>query len=117
MASPEVRAQEVHETDRTGASGMEYLSRRRLEQVLRRESQSRVSRVVAESYRRVESCVTQVRVERAGAASGPRPMVMYLTCLVSAERHAALHAVVVGIDQEEGFSARLVGPLPPYSFS
>lgn len=116
-AHPEIRAQEQCGADRSGARGAEYLSRRRLERVLRRESQGRVSGVVAESYRRVESCATQVRVERVRDASGARPMAMHLTCLVSAEQRAALHEAVVRIDQEEGFSARLVGPLPPYSFS
>lgn len=116
-ASPEIRGHEQCTADRSGERGVEYLSRRRIERVLRQESQARVARVAAESYRRVESCVTQVRVERVRDASEAQPMAMHLTCLVSAEQHAALHEAVVSIDREEGFSARLVGPLPPYSFS
>ncbi|MBI4339631.1 MAG: GvpL/GvpF family gas vesicle protein [Chloroflexi bacterium] len=113
-ANPELHA--LRERAISGSRGAVYLSRRQLERALQRDSQVRISQEVEAFYRRVTSCMARVHVEPVKDAPGERPMVMNLACLVSREQYPGLEAELHQMSAREGFSVRLVGPLPPYSF-
>lgn len=90
--------------------------RHKMEAIIRKEMENKVSEASKELYRRLSRCVDRIHVEKVKRSEGDRQMLMNLSCLVPSERLTDLEAELNRIRGTEGYALRLVGPLPPYSF-
>lgn len=109
-------ARRLEEEARARPSGLAYLYRQELERLLRRETERRVRELFTAVYERVRSCAERVRVEKNKNDDSGLRMAVNLSCLVALERYPELKALADEVAGQEGYSVRLVGPLPPYSF-
>ena len=96
--------------------GMAYMYRQRLENLLRRALEARAESEFKSLYARTSQCVSNVRADRVKGDDAGRQMLANLSCLVCRDRFPDLQAELDRINKTEGFSVRLVGPLPPYTF-
>ena len=101
---------------RSKARGLEYMYRQQLERLLRKEIEAKAEAECKALYDRISRCVDSVKVERTKEGEPERQMLMNLSCLVSAAKYAVLEAELEKVSKMDGFSVRLAGPLPPYSF-
>lgn len=101
---------------RTASAGRAYLTRQQLERVVRRELEQRVADLFTAIYEGARACSVSVTVEKVKHADTDERMVANLSCLVARDRYPEIEALADDLGREEGQSARLVGPLPPYSF-
>ena len=96
--------------------GLAYMYRQRLEALLKTEMEARATEEFKTLYARVRNYVDNIHVERTKKAAEGRQMLMNLSCLVSEDQYPEREAELGQIDRIEGFSVRLTGPFPPYSF-
>jgi len=96
--------------------GLAYMYRQKLERSLRKETEAKGAEEFKDLYSRISRCVDNIHVEKPKEIEGERQMLMNLSCLVSKERCPGLEAELNKVSEMEGYSTRLVGPLPPYSF-
>lgn len=113
-ASPEIG--KLKEEIETKPRGLAYMYRQKLEARLRAELEARAAAEYRDLYSRVCQWTDEVRVEKAKASQGQLRMLMKLSCLAPHEKALGLRRELDGLAARQGFSARLVGPLPPYSF-
>lgn len=114
QTSPEIKR--LEEEIRSKPRGVGYMYRQRLEKMLKKEMEARASEEFRALYDGLRGVVDNVHVEKVKEVGKGRQMLMNLSCLVSVERCPDLEAALETVSNKEGFSIRLVGPLPPYSF-
>ncbi len=113
-SSPEVQRleEEVAGKPRGGA----YMYRQKLEAMVRKGIETRVAEEYQACYATISRWVADIQVEKLKPSAGHLQMLMNLSCLVSTEHYPDLAEEMDRIGATEGFSIRLVGPMPPYSF-
>ena len=114
QTSPEIR--ELDEKIRTKPRGAAYMYRQRLENLIKREMETRADECFKDFYSRIRKHVDDVRVEKTKKAEHGLQMIMNLSCLVCRDRYTKLGEELDKINQMDGFSVRFTGPWPPYSF-
>jgi hypothetical protein len=114
QTSPEIGR--LEEEIRSKPRGVGYMYRQRLEMVLKKEMEARASEEFRALYDELRGVVDNVHVERVKEVGKGRQMLMNLSCLLSMERCTDLGAALEKVSNKEGYSVRMVGPLPPYSF-
>lgn len=114
MASSEI--QKIEEEIKAKPRGLAYMYRQKLERMLKGEMEARAAEEFKALFGSLSPLVDNIRVEKTKAAPKGRQMLANLSCLVSVEKVHHLEAELDQVNHREGFSARLVGPLPPYSF-
>lgn len=123
---PEVIAREVAESSadvrqleleiKSKSRGVAYMYRQRLEKLLKREIEARVAEESRKLYGRLCRLVDNIRVEKTKRAGEHRQMLVNLSCLVTSQGYPDLETELEKVRGREGFSVRVAGPLPPYSF-
>ncbi|MBM4371136.1 MAG: GvpL/GvpF family gas vesicle protein [Deltaproteobacteria bacterium] len=116
MARSDPELMRLQEESRAKPRGAAYMHRQRLESLLKRKTEAAVEAECRALHGRLSRWVDDVRIERPRGESGQSQMLMNLSCLVPASQVHDLEAELSSVCEREGFSARLVGPLPPYSF-
>ncbi|MEW6034241.1 MAG: GvpL/GvpF family gas vesicle protein [Chloroflexota bacterium] len=96
--------------------GLAYMYRQKLENLLRKGLEARAAEEFKDLYARISRCTANVRAEKVKNGELGRQMLVNLSCLVCQDRFPDLQAELDQVNNTEGFSVRLVGPLPPYSF-
>jgi vacuolar-type H+-ATPase subunit H len=112
--SPEIR--KLDEEIRLKPRGLAYMYRQRLENLIKREMESKADECFKDFYTRIRKHADDVRVEKTKTAEHGLQMIMNLSCLIYKDRHTELGEELDKINQLEGFSVRFTGPWPPYSF-
>jgi hypothetical protein len=114
QSDAEIRA--LEEEIKAKSPGIAYMYRQRLEALLEEKTEATATAECTALYGKIARLVGEIRVEKPKRDSGQLQMLVNLSCLVSHAQHPGLEAELEGVSGMEGFSARLVGPLPPYSF-
>ncbi|MEK7872923.1 MAG: GvpL/GvpF family gas vesicle protein, partial [Chloroflexota bacterium] len=112
--SPEIR--QLEEEIQTKSRGLAYMYRHKLENLLKKEVETKAAEDFKDLYSRLSRCVDSIHVEKVKKGQEGLQMLMNLSCLVSPERLPDLEAELDRISATKGHAVRLVGPLPPYSF-
>ena len=104
--------------DEVGAKspGAAYLLRQKLELTLKREAERWTSELYATTYRKLQACSEQTRIDKASTADGGQETAVNFSCLIQRDRVEDLQRMVDELAADESLCVRLVGPLPPYSF-
>lgn len=97
-------------------AGAAYMLEKRLEERVRKLSESTADTYFRSFYRSIRGSVEDVRIERVRREAPPRHMLLNLSCLQAKGQTTALGTVLQGIAATKGFSVRFTGPWPPYSF-
>ncbi|MFH1560608.1 MAG: GvpL/GvpF family gas vesicle protein [Chloroflexota bacterium] len=113
-ASPEIK--NLEEQVSTMPRGLAYMYRQKLEVLLKREMEARAMEGFQELYDDISQWVENIHVEKTKRNEEGPHMLINLSCLVSVERCRDLEAALDKVNDMEGLSVRLAGPLPPYSF-
>jgi hypothetical protein len=123
---PQVVARQVAQSDagiraleqeiRTKSPGVAYMQRQRLEALLREKTGVMATAECTALYGRIAQLVGGVRVEKPKGDSEQLQMLVNLSCLASHAQLPRLQAELDRLSGLQGFSTRLVGPMPPYSF-
>ena len=113
-SSPEIRR--LEEEIGSKPRGLAYMYRQKLEAMLKKQVEARAEEECGGLLSRLSRCTENIHVEKAGKGEGGRQILVNLSCLVPGGRLTELEAEMDRITSIEGFSVRLVGPLPPYSF-
>ncbi len=111
---PEIR--QLEERTRARSGGLAYLYAQELERLLRREAERRTGQFFTMLYERVRSCAERVQIEKGRKDDSGLSMAANLSCLVALERYPGFKALADEIALLDGYTVRLVGPLPAYSF-
>ncbi len=114
QSDPGVRG--LEEEIKAKSPGVAYMYRQRLEALLKEKTKALATAECATLYGRIARIVGEVRVQKPKGDSGKPQMLVNLSCLVSHAQLPRLEAELDRVSGMEGFSARLAGPLPPYSF-
>ena len=112
--SQEIR--KLEEEIRLKPRGLAYMYRQRLENLIKREMESKADQCFKDFYTSIREQSDNVRVEKTKTAEQGLQMIMNLSCLVYKNRYTELGEELEKIDQLEAFSVRFTGPWPPYSF-
>jgi len=112
--SPEIR--ELDEEIRTKPKGLAYMYRQRLENLIKREIETKADECFKDFYSRIRKHADDIRVEKTKKAEQDLQMIMNLSCLVHRGKYTELGEELDKINRTEGFSVRFTGPWPPYSF-
>ncbi len=123
---PKVVARRVSQSDagiraleeevKAKSPGIAYMYRQKLGALLKEKTEAMATTECAPLYGRITELASAMRVEKPKGDSGQLQMLMNLSCLVSPAQLPRLEAELDRVSGTEGFSARLAGPLPPYSF-
>lgn len=116
VAQSDAGIRALEEEIRTKSPGVAYMERQRLEALLKEKTGAMATAECTALYGRIARLVGGVRVEKPKEDSGQLQMLVNLSCLVSRPQLPRLEAELDRLSGKEGFSARLVGPMPPYSF-
>jgi hypothetical protein len=90
--------------------------RQKLENLLKREMETKADECFKDFYGRIRKHTDDVRVEKTKKAEPGLSMIMNLSCLVDRDRYSKLGDELDKINRMAGFSVRFTGPWPPYSF-
>ena len=112
--SSEIR--ELDEEIRTKPRGLAYMYRQKLENLIKREMETKADECFKDFYSRIRKHANDIRVEKTKKAEQGLQMIMNLSCLVHRDRYTELGEELDRINQMEGSSVRFTGPWPPYSF-
>jgi len=112
--SPEIR--KLDEEIRSKPRGLAYMYRQKLENLIKREMETKADECFQNFYGRIRKHATDIRVEKTKKAEQGLQMILNLSCLVYKGRYTQLGEELDKINQMEGFSVRFTGPWPPYSF-
>ncbi len=123
---PQVVARQVAQSDagiraleeeiKAKSPGVAYMYRQRLEALLKEKTEAMDTAECTALYGSIAQLVGEVRVEKPKGDSGKFQMLVNLSCLASPAQLPPLEAELDRVRGMNGFSARLVGPMPPYSF-
>ncbi|MDP2935067.1 MAG: GvpL/GvpF family gas vesicle protein [Dehalococcoidia bacterium] len=113
-SSPDITR--LEEEMRSKPRGLAYMYRQKLEAMLKKAIEVKAAEEYKALYDMISRCVDVVHVEKTKQGPEGRQMLVSLSCLVPQAQLPRLEAELDRISGMEGFSARLVGPLPPYSF-
>lgn len=111
----ELRQLERKVTSRSGVRGRAYLQKQKLERVLKEEIKAQAEKFFNDFYGRIEKHTNRLQVEKTKRFDG-KETIIKLACLVQNSKVEALENELKEIESLEGFSVRLTGPWPPYSF-
>jgi hypothetical protein len=114
QTSPEIRKLD-HEI-KAKPRGVAYMYRQRLENLIKREMETKADGCFRDFYSRIRKHAADIRVEKTKKAEQGWQMILNLSCLVYRERYMELGEELDKINQMKGFSVRFTGPWPPYSF-
>ena len=112
--TPEIR--NLDEEIKTKPKGLAYIYRQKLENLVKREIESKADECFKDFYGRIRKHTDDIRVEKTKKAELSLSMIMNLSCLVYRDRYSKLGEELDKINRMEGFSVRFSGPWPPYSF-
>jgi len=112
--SSEIR--ELDEEIRIKPKGLAYMYRQRLENLIKREMETKADECFKDFYRRIRKHADDIRVEKTKKAEQGLQMIMNLSCLVYIDKYTELGEELGKINRMRGFSVRFTGPWPPYSF-
>ena len=112
--SPEIR--KLDEEIRLKPRGLAYMYRQRLENLIKREMETKADECFKDFYSRIRKHADDIRVEKTKKAKQDLQMIMNLSCLVYKDKYTELGEELDKINRLEGFSVRFTGPWPPYSF-
>lgn len=96
--------------------GLQYMYSQKLENLVRKQVELKASADVMDFYGRLSPCVDKINVEKNKPGEDGKEMLMNLSCLVRADKYRDLELALGDVGRLEGYSVRLAGPLPPYSF-
>lgn len=97
--------------------GAAYMHRQRLERLLKNAIESRAAVESKGLYRTLSRCGDNIRIEKPARDDREgRQMLLNVSCLLNNTGLAGLMAELDEIGAKDGFSTRLAGPFPPYSF-
>lgn len=96
--------------------GLAYMYGQQLERLLAREMEALATERCQAVYGCLSRWTDNVRLEKLTRGEDGRRMLINLSCLVPRERCAALKSELDQVGNRAGYSVRLAGPLPPYSF-
>jgi len=114
QTSPEIR--NLDEEIRTKPKGLAYMYRQRLENLVKREIESKADECFKDFYGRIREHTDDIRVEKTKKVEPSLSMIMNLSCLVYRDTYSKLGEELDKINRMKGFSVRFTGPWPPYSF-
>lgn len=124
--SPEVVAQAIVEENpeikklkeeiQAISRGFAYLSRQKLEILMRKSLEIKAEKFFDDFYDRIESCVCEIKVEEIKKSEDGKQMLMSLSCLLPKDDTEHLGNELEKINNRKEFSVRFTGPWPPYSF-
>lgn len=112
--SPEIR--KLDEEIRLKPRGLAYMYRQKLENLIKREMETKADECFKDFYSRIRQHADDIRVEKTKKAEQGLQMIMNLSCLIYKDRYTELGEELDKINRLEGFSVRFTGPWPPYSF-
>jgi vacuolar-type H+-ATPase subunit H len=114
QTSPEIR--NLEDEIKTKPKGLAYMYRQKLENLLKREMETKADECFKDFYGRIRKHTDDIRVEKTKKAEPGLSMIMNLSCLVDRDRYSELGDELDEINRMAGFSVRFTGPWPPYSF-
>jgi len=100
----------------TKSPGMAYVSKQRLERVVKAEMERLADEWFKDFYDRIKKHTDDIVVEKTKKLNRGKVMLLNLSCLVSGGKVHGLGGELEKIDSMEGFSVHFSGPWPPYSF-
>jgi hypothetical protein len=116
VAQSDAQIRALEEQIKAKSPGVAYMHRQRLEALLKQRTEAMAAAECTALYGRIARLVGDVRVEKPKADPGQLQMLLNLSCLVSQAQLPHLKAEHDRLNGMEGFSTRLIGPMPPYSF-
>jgi hypothetical protein len=116
MVQSDAELRRLEEEVKAKSPGVAYMYRQKLESLLREKTEAVVMAECTTLHSRIAQGVDKVQVDKPKGESGQLRMLMNLSCLVSHTQLPRLEAELNRVSAMGGFSTRLVGPLPPYSF-
>lgn len=116
VAQSDTEVTELEQEIQTKSLGAAYMYRQKLESLLRQKTEAVAAAECTALYGRIAQRVDGLRVEKPKGHSGSLQMLVNLSCLVSHAQLPPLEAELDKVRGMQGFSARLIGPMPPYSF-
>ena len=99
-----------------GSRGFAYLSRQKLEGLMRKNLEIEAAKLFTDFYDRIKSRVCEIKVEKTKKLDDRKQMLMNLSCILPREETEALGNELEKINNRKEFSVRFTGPWPPYSF-
>lgn len=96
--------------------GTAYMYRQKLQNLLKRELEKLAAQEMTHMYTTVSRLAEKVRVEKLKQGNADLRMVVNLSCLVQLEKTPAMREGLDRVAYPEGYTVRLAGPFPPYSF-
>ena len=124
--NPQVVAKQVAQSDagiraleeeiKAKPPGIAYMYRQRLEALLKEKTEATATAECTAIYSNIAQLVGEVHLEKPKTDPGQLQMLVNLSCLVSPAQLPRLETELDRVSGMEGFSTRLIGPLPPYSF-
>jgi len=113
--SAEIKA--LQEEIKTKPKGIAYMYRQKLEELLKKEMESKADQCFQEFYEKIKHHADDLHVEKTKKAEDEnQQMLLNLSCLLPGDQSKSLGEELEKIDALEGFSVRYTGPWPPYSF-
>jgi hypothetical protein len=116
VAQSDAGVRALEEEIKAKTPGVAYMYRQRLQALLKEKTEAMATAACTALYSGIARLVGEVHVEKPKGDSGQLHMLVNLSCLVSPVQLPGLETELARVSGMEGFSARLVGPLPPYSF-
>ncbi len=116
VAQSDAEVRGLEEEIKAKSPGVAYMYRQRLEALLKEKTEALATAECTALYGRIARIVGEVRVQKPKGDSGELQMLVNICCLVAHTQLPRLEAELDRVSGMEGFSARLVGPMPPYSF-
>lgn len=98
------------------SEGAAYFDKQQLEKLVRGELAKRAEALFRDVFELARRHAVEVSVDKLKKTEGNMRMVANLSCLVEKGRSEALRACFNNYCAGNGLTARVVGPLPPYSF-
>ena len=112
--SPEIK--KLDEEIKTKPRGLAYMYRQKLENLIKKEMETKADECFKDFYLRIRKHADDVRVEKTKNAEPGWQMILNLSCLVYRDKCKELGEELDSINRLKGFSVRFSGPWPPYSF-
>jgi hypothetical protein len=97
-------------------SGLAYIHKKRLEKLMKTESEILANNWFQDLYGQIESYAEEIIIDKNKKTSKEKIMIISLSCLVERHKLEGLGEVLEEINNREGFSIHFSGPWPPYSF-